>query len=59
MIKELRIRRTRRRTTLHLVRSEDIQLPLVLWDAYAGRLEPLDILRERLGAHGLSFDDNR
>src|SRR6185312_2010658 len=34
-IKELRVERGRRRTTLHLVRSEDIQIALVLWDAYA------------------------
>jgi len=55
-IKELRVERTRRRTTLHLVRSEDIQLRLILWDAYAGRLEPLDVLRDRLAAHKLTFD---
>ena len=55
-IKELRVERTRRRTILHLVRSEDIELRLVLWDAYAGRLQPLDVLRERLAAHGLTFE---
>jgi hypothetical protein len=55
-IKELRVERTRRRTTLHLVRSADIQIALVLWDAYAGRLEPLVVLRERLAAHGLTFE---
>lgn len=55
-IKELRVERTRRRTTLHLVRAADIQLSLVLWDAYAGRLEPLAVLRERLAAHNLTFD---
>lgn len=54
-IKEARVERSRRRTTLQLVRSEDIQLSLVLWDAYAGRLEPLGVLRERLAAHGLEF----
>jgi hypothetical protein len=58
MIKEVRVERTKRRTTLHLVRSEDIQLALVLWDAYAGHLEPLEVLRERLAAHGLRFDDS-
>ncbi len=56
-IRELRVERTRRRTILHLVRSEDIQLSLVLWDAYGGRLQPIDVLRERLAAHGLTFDD--
>jgi hypothetical protein len=55
-IKEARVERTRRRTTLHLIRSEDIQLSLVLWDAYAGRLEPLSVLRERLKVHGLTFE---
>ncbi|MDB4967547.1 MAG: hypothetical protein JWN44_3236 [Myxococcales bacterium] len=55
-IKEIRVERGRRRTTLHLVRSEDIQLALVLWDAYAGRLEPLHILRERLATHGLTWE---
>jgi hypothetical protein len=55
-IKELRVDRTKRRTTLHLVRSADLQLALVLWDAYAGRLEPLDVLRKRLADHGLTFE---
>jgi len=55
-IKELRVERGRRRTTLHLVRSEDIQLRLILWDAYAGKLQPLDVLRERLAKHGLTFE---
>jgi hypothetical protein len=55
-IKELRVERTRRRTTLHLVRSEDLQLALVVWDAYAGRLQPIDVLKERLAAHNLTFD---
>ena len=55
-IKELRVEKTRRRTILHLIRSEDIELRLVLWDAYAGRLQPLDVLRERLAAHGLNWD---
>src|SRR3954471_20725956 len=50
-IKELRVDKTRRRTTLHLLRSEDIQIALVLWDAYAGRLTPLDVLRDRLAKH--------
>ncbi len=55
-IKELRVERTPRRTTLHLVRSADIELTLVLRDAYAGRLEPLAVLRERLAKHGLTFE---
>jgi hypothetical protein len=55
-IKELRVERTPRRTTLHLVRSADIELTLVLRDAYAGRLEPLGVLRERLAQHNLTFE---
>jgi hypothetical protein len=55
-IRELRVERTPRRTTLHLVRSEDIRLQLVLYDAFAGRLEPLTVLRERLAAYGLRFE---
>jgi hypothetical protein len=55
-IKELRLERTPRRVTLHLVRSADIELVLVLRDVYAGRLEPLDVLRERLAKHGLRLE---
>lgn len=55
-IRELRVERKRRRTILHLVRSPEIQLSLVLWDAYAGRLEPLAVLRRRLAAHDLTFE---
>ncbi len=55
-IKELRVEKTRRRTVLHLIRSEDIELRLVLWDAYAGRLQPLDVLRQRLAEHKLTFE---
>jgi hypothetical protein len=55
-IKEVRVEKTRRRTLLHLVRSADIELVLVVWDAYAGRLQPLDVLRERLAKHGLTFE---
>lgn len=56
-IKELRVEKARRRTILHLIRSQDIELRLVLWDAYAGRLQPLDVLRDRLAAHGLKLDE--
>lgn len=55
-IRELRLERTARRTLLHLVRSADLELVLVLRDAYAGRLAPLAPLRERLAAQGLTFD---
>jgi hypothetical protein len=55
-IREVRVERTARRVTLHLVRAEDIQLRIVLRDAFAGRLEPIAVLRERLGRHNLTFD---
>ena len=55
-IKELRVEKTRRRTILHLIRSHDIELRLILWDAYAGNLQPLDVLRDRLAAHNLTFE---
>jgi hypothetical protein len=54
-IKEVRIERTPRREVMHLIRSEDIRLELVLKDAFAGRLEPLDELLHRLASHGLKF----
>ena len=56
-IKEVRLARTPRRVTLHLVRSADIELVLVLRDVYAGRLEPLAVLRERLARHNLTLPD--
>ena len=56
-IREVRLERTARRTTLHLVRAEDIQIQLVVRDVFAGRLEPLDVLRQRLAAHNLTFGD--
>jgi hypothetical protein len=55
-IREIRLERTPRRHVLHLVRAEDIQLRLVVWDAFAGRLEPLAVLRERLAKHDLTFE---
>jgi hypothetical protein len=54
-IRELRLQKTPRRTTLHLIRSEDLQLQLVLTDAFAGHLEPLSTLRDHLAAHNLTF----
>jgi hypothetical protein len=56
-IRELRLQKTSRRITLHLVRSEDLQIQLVLADAFAGRLQPLATLRERLAMHGLTFPE--
>jgi hypothetical protein len=54
-IKQLRLARSWRRTVLTLERSEDIQLELVLVDAFAGRLEPLAELKTQLKSHGLDF----
>jgi hypothetical protein len=54
-IKEVRVERSPRRDVLHLIRSEDIQLELVLRDAFAGRLEPLDELEHRLSTHGFKL----
>jgi hypothetical protein len=51
-IKELTIVTTPRRRVVRLIRSEQIWLELVLWDAFAGRLEPIDELRKRLSANG-------
>lgn len=56
-IRELRLVKTPRRITLHLIRSEDLQIHLVLADAFAGRLEPLQTLRTRLAAHNLTFPE--
>jgi hypothetical protein len=41
-----------RRTTLTLERGQTVRLELVLRDAFAGRLEPLDELAARLAQHG-------
>jgi hypothetical protein len=51
-ITEVRVARSLRRHTLHLRRGETVELELVLWDAFAGRLEPLDELSHRLASSG-------
>jgi hypothetical protein len=51
-IKEVRLQRTPRRMVLRLIRSEDVWIELVLWDRFAGRLQPLDELAHRLEKHG-------
>jgi hypothetical protein len=51
-ITDVRVERTPRRVTLRLRRGETVELQLVLWDAFAGRLQPLDELARRLAAHG-------
>jgi hypothetical protein len=56
-ITSIRLTRTPRRTTLHLIRSETIQLQLVLRDAFAGRLEPIAELDTRLRTHGHNLNN--
>lgn len=48
----VRIERNYRRRVLVLERGETVELRLVLWDAFAGRLAPLDALATHLQAHG-------
>ena len=54
-IKEVRVARTWRRRVLRLIRSEDVWIELVLWDAFAGKLQPIDELVHRLESHGLKI----
>ncbi|HZS42176.1 MAG TPA: hypothetical protein VFF06_35345 [Polyangia bacterium] len=51
-ITAVRVERTARRATLYLQRGETVTLELVLWDAFAGRLEPIAELEHRLEASG-------
>jgi hypothetical protein len=51
-ITEVRVERSARRHLLRLIRGETTELVLVLWDAFAGRLEPIDELARRLEAAG-------
>jgi hypothetical protein len=52
MITSLSVEKNARRTTLTIHRGETVRIELVLRDAFAGRLEPLDELVRRLAAHG-------
>jgi hypothetical protein len=47
-ISEVWVTRTPRRKTLHLRRGQTVTLELVLWDAFAGRLQPIAELERRL-----------
>jgi len=51
-ITDVAVERSARRHVLRLKRGETVELALVLWDAFAGRLEPLDELAKRLEAAG-------
>lgn len=55
-IKEAKVVRTARRATLHLIRTDEIRLELVLNDAFAGHLEPLRDLKTKLREHNLEID---
>jgi hypothetical protein len=57
-ITEVRVDANARRRTLHLRRGETVELQLVLWDAFAGRLEPFEELERRLTAAGHKIDSN-
>ena len=51
-ITAVRIERTGRRHVLYLERGETVTLVLILWDAFAGRLQPYDVLAKKLAEHG-------
>jgi hypothetical protein len=51
-ITDVSVVRTARRTILKLRRGDTVELQLILWDAFAGRLQPYDDLARRLAAHG-------
>ncbi len=54
-ITEVLVEANARRKTLRLKRGETIELQIVLWDAFAGKLEPLEELSHRLDAVGKSI----
>lgn len=56
-ITEVLIERTPRRRILRLRRGESIELQLILWDAFAGRLQPIDVLAKKLAEHGRPIPD--
>ena len=47
-ISAVRVERSPRRDVLHLERGQTVRLELVLRDAFAGRLAPLDQLKKKL-----------
>src|SRR5262245_52904939 len=51
-ITEVRVARSFRRHVLRLRRGETIEIELLLWDAFAGRLEPIEELARRMEAAG-------
>jgi hypothetical protein len=56
-ITEVIVERTARRKILRLKRGESIELELILWDAFAGTLQPIDVLAKKLAEHGKPIPD--
>jgi len=56
-ITEVAVERSARRQVLRLRRGETIELQLILWDAFAGRLEPRQVLAGKLAEHGHPIPD--
>ena len=56
-ITSVRVEKTPRRDLLHLQRGETVRVELVLRDAFAGRLSPLDHLKKKLAEHGHAIAD--
>ncbi len=54
-ITAVHVERGLRRDILHLERGETVRLELVLRDAFAGRLKPLDQLKQKLAERGFTF----
>lgn len=51
-ITEVSLEKSARRTVLRLKRGVTVELHLVLSDAFAGRLQPIEALSRRLAEHG-------
>jgi hypothetical protein len=54
---DVTVERSGRRTLLRLTRGETAEIVLVLSDAFAGRLEPRDVLAAHLAKQGWILDD--
>jgi len=54
-ITRVHLERGPRRDVLHIERGETVRLELVLRDAFAGRLAPLDHLKKKLADNGFTF----
>jgi hypothetical protein len=56
-ITNVRVQKNARRKVLVLERGETTTLVLILWDAFAGRLQPYDVLAKKLAEHGKAIPD--